>query len=218
MSKKKSNSQYKSSFKKRKVQKQDRTGSNTSVFPDFKHFYEYIKPFDMVRQFVVDIYNEPLEKYPEVYNKYIKSEEQLKKLIKDRYNELVESFSQKIDHTGFVDIYRAVKADSIYDVNFIGGVGVYWSYEKDWAISYFGEEPMHKDEGGEFRFVITAKVRAEDVNWLETLQENLFENNEKEIILDSGTPIRIFKVQQKVDSQYIDHEDFIFAGYESSAD
>jgi hypothetical protein len=166
MTKKRSVSKFKSSFKKSRTKRNNTLTKKDKrdIFPKLEDLPKYMTPGSL-RYWIQ-------RTFPEKYPIYIKNEE-TDRMIRRRYDELVNFFSEKMDENGMMDVYRAVKADDISDVD-IYGVGEFWSYEKDWAISYYGEEPFLEEEGGEFRFVITAKVKGKDVNWYETFEKNFF--------------------------------------------
>ena len=100
------------------------------------------------------------------------------------------------DEDGLIDIWRAVsfrqgKFDDTYEniINY-GGVGIYWSWEED------GAEP-HGDSWSKDTYILHAKARPDDVNWVNTIYKNGSTlNEEREIEMNESAYVKIIDISR----------------------
>lgn len=104
----------------------------------------------------------------------------------------------------YFKIYREIHVDSKWIDNLSTNVkrlGIYWTYDKSKAEAYWGH-----DKFKDISVIITAAIKDNQVNWVETLQQNtdMFFSHEKEIRLFKNTPIQIIEIL--VDGESLDLE------------
>lgn len=130
-------------------------------------------------------------------------------------NELKISFEKAQDeiyssldyiNNNYFKIYREIHVDSKWVDNLsknIKRLGIYWTYDKNRAEAYWGH-----DKSKNIVVTITAVIRENQVNWVETLQQNtdMYFSDEKEIRLFKNTPIQLIEIL--VDGEPLDLEDY----------
>jgi len=118
--------------------------------------------------------------------------EQLKNYKKELFEENLDNegfynwvYDNSQDDDGLITIYRAIEfnkgkfLDPYENIMSHNGIGVFWTWDADSAESHWGR-------GGEL-FILCAKTRPEDVNWIQTIYKNGYDLNiEHEIEMKSG--------------------------------
>ena len=191
---------------------------------NFDDAYKYYQRWEEA-DYLIDSFVYKIKEYSKYWKDYdsikdedsydiAKSEGELLDLLTDEgiqeyENYCLEYFSEMLDMYGFtnwyynpeddnglIDIWRAVSFkkgnfnDPYENIINHGGVGIYWSWEAD------GAEP-HGDSWGPDTFVLHAKARPEDVNWVNTIYKNGSNlNEEREIEMKDGVPVMIVDISK----------------------
>lgn len=95
----------------------------------------------------------------------------------------------------YFKIYREIYVDSKWLDNLstnVKRIGIYWTYDKKKAEAYWRSD----NESKNIAITITAIIRENQVNWIETLQLNthMYFLDEKEIRLFKNTPLQIIEI------------------------
>jgi len=139
------------------------------------------------------------------------------------YKEWVVSFAQErvehaasildavdIDKQGNVMVYRELTADSDWIENIDArGLGEYWAWDKHAAEAHWGEP-------GSIKYLITASVAPDTIDWERSLLANAHPvgEDEKEVYIYSGSAVNVIQIEangQVVDPQLYAHHEMLQA-------
>ena len=95
------------------------------------------------------------------------------------------------DYGNISNIYRCISTDSLEDIDY-GNLGVYWTFNKDRAKAYWGDE--------RYFVYFTAKVKGPQIDWVSTLEQYLkpqYAEDEVRLIEGSELDVESYKVYDK---------------------
>ena len=150
----------------------------------------------------LDLSNDDIIKSPE-FKLFVKQE------LSNYLNQAINRISDKIID-GKIAIYREINVDQEWLENLLyqgKHLGVYWSWEKGNADSYWGKNKQ-------YTILISSEIDERYINWEETLYANMSPTyyEEEEIKLFKNTPIKINSIEQvkggfKVPITFLDMEE-----------
>lgn len=100
------------------------------------------------------------------------------------YNTVADNFN-----SGSIKIYRMITAPEDWEPEPDGSLGIYWSWDRDYAHTFWGSDMGNNPNGDNTKWLITATATSDDLDWFTTLVANAqpsFEN-EREITLKKRT-------------------------------
>lgn len=154
------------------------------------YFEDYLMNQDIIR----DYYGVFEEDHPNISFKSEEFKIWLLKLFKEEYNRFLDEFLSKTEYLyGSFEIYRVITVDNnwIEHLKTQGKhLGIFWSWDEDTAEAHQGDRNKPNEAH------ITCEIKDTDIDWIETLRLNThpYNNEEKEIRLFKGTPLKITKL------------------------
>ena len=151
------------------------------------YFEDYLMKQDVIR----DYYGVFEENNPNIPLKSEEFKTWLLKLCKEEYDKFLDEFISKTEYFyGSFEIYRVITVDNnwLEHLKTKGKhLGIFWSWDEETAEAHQGDRNKPNEAH------ITCEIKNTDVNWLETIRLNThpYNNEEKEIRLFKGTPLKI---------------------------
>lgn len=218
-----------------KISRKKKMKDNDTFFPSFDEFFTrvggtdpyfyYRDPFvgmdiSLFAEYVTHLFEDEIEKKSanpwgqQVKEIGEKHKEEIINNMKRKYKRLYDFF---VNLENPVPIYRSIIARSPDKIN-VKRLGHHWSWNKEHAIYYFGEKTYSWDKD----YIVTAIVKKEDINWIETFLRNMHPREdpftskewymEREIYLDNQTPVTIYKIEEKdEEGVYKEIPEYIFS-------
>jgi hypothetical protein len=120
------------------------------------------------------------------------------------YDEILYNLRELVTDNGTIRIFRAMKVPENYVSHLMNQgkhIGIYWSWDEDSVDTYWGDN-KYNDRPTPITMTLYSEVKEEYVDWKTTLLMNcnINLNEEKEIRLYKGTPLRIKMIVDQNDN------------------
>jgi len=152
---------------------------------------DYFENILMTQDVIRDYYGIFEEDNPDIPFKSKEFKTWLLKFFREEYDRFLDEFLSNTDYLlGRFEIYRVITVDNnwLEHLKKQGKhLGIFWSWDSEIAEAHQGDRNKPNEAH------ITCEIKNTDVDWIETIRLNThpYNNEEKEIRLFKGTPLKI---------------------------